>query len=77
MGKDKQINIKNRTYYIHNDMVNLKRFDSNLLKTDKKPYKRIIIYYTGYIKTKKIDNCENIHCVNPLHLFVNHARGYI
>ena len=73
----KQISIKNRTYYIHNDIVNLKIFDSNFLKTDKKHYKRIMIYYIGYIKTKKIDNCENIHSVNPLYLFVNHARGYI
>ena len=77
MRKVKQISIKNRTYYFHNDMINLKVFDSNLLKTDKKHYKRIIIYYIGYIKTKKIDSCENIHSVNPLYLFFNHTRGYI
>ena len=77
MGKVKQINIKNRTYYFCNDMINLKNFDSNLLKTDKKHYKGINIYYIGYITIKKIDDCENIHSVNPLYLLINHASGYI
>ena len=27
----KSINIKNRTYYFFNDMINIKNFDSNLL----------------------------------------------
>ena len=33
-------------------MVNVKDFDSNLQKIDKKSYKNIAIYYIGYI-TKK------------------------
>ena len=49
----------------------------NLLKIDKKSYKNIDIYYIGYITIKKIDDCENIHSVNPLYLLVNHASGYI
>ena len=77
MGKVKQIEIKNRTYYFYNDMINLKNFESNLLKIDKKHYKGIDIYYIGYITIKKIGNCENIHSVNPLYLLVNHASGYI
>ena len=36
MGNIKQINIKNRTYYFSNDMINIKNFDSNLLKIGKK-----------------------------------------
>ena len=32
----KQINIKNRTYYFYNGMINLKTFEPNLLKIDKK-----------------------------------------
>ena len=31
----KSINIKNHTYYFFNDMIDLKYFDSNLLKLDK------------------------------------------
>ena len=77
MGKVKQIEIKNQTYYFYNDMINLKDFESNLLKIDKKHYKGIDIYYIGYITIKKIGDCENIHSVNPLYLLVNHASGYI
>ena len=36
MGTVKQINIKNRTYYFHNDIIDLQNFESNLLKLDKK-----------------------------------------
>ena len=32
----KQLNIKNRTYYFSNDLINIKDFDSRLLKLDKK-----------------------------------------
>ena len=77
MGEVKQIEIKNRTYYFYNDIINIKNFESNLLKIDKKSYKNIDIYYIGYITIKKIDDCENIHSVNPLYLLVNHASGYI
>ena len=76
MGEVKQIEIKNRTYYLYSDMINLQDFESNLLKIDKKSYKNIDIYYTGYITIKKIDDCENIHSVNPLYLLINHARDY-
>ena len=55
----------------------LKNFESNLLKIDKKHYKGIDIYYIGYITIKKIGDCENIHSVNPLYLLVNYASGYI
>ena len=48
-----------------------------LLKTDRKSYKNIGIYNTGYITIKKIDDCENIYSVNPLYLLVNHANGYV
>ena len=41
MGKIKQINIKNRTYYFYNDQINLKDFDARLLKVDKKITKRL------------------------------------
>ena len=47
MGKIKDINIKNRTYYFYDDMVNIKDFDSSLLKLDKKSFKNIAIYYIG------------------------------
>ena len=77
MGEVKQINIKNRTYYFYNDITDLKDFEPNLLKIDKKSYKNIDIYYIGYITIKKIDDYESIYSVNPLYLRINHASGYI
>ena len=77
MGETQQINIKNRTYYFYNDMINIINFEANLLKSDKKAYKSIGIYNIGYITIKKIDGYDNIYSVNPLYLHVNHASGYI
>ena len=57
-------------------MINIKDFQSNLLKIDKKPHKDFDIYYVGYITIKKINDCENIHIVNPLYLIFNSAKGY-
>ena len=65
MGDIKKINIKNRTYYFYDDMINIKNFDSILLKLDKKSFKNIAIYYIGYI-TKK--GKYGINSVNPLYL---------
>ena len=77
MGTVKQINIKNRTYYFYNDIIDLESFKSNLLKIDKKSYKDIGIYNIGYITIKKIDDYENIYSVNPLYLIIAHANGHI
>ena len=54
MGKVKQIEIKNRTSYFYNDKINIEKFDSNLLKMDKKLCRDIDIYHTGYITIKKM-----------------------
>ena len=67
MGEVKQINIKSRTYYFNNDMINLKNFEPNLLKIDKNAYKNIGIYNIGYITIKRIDDYEHICSVNPLY----------
>ena len=54
MGLVKVINIKNLTYYFFNDIINIEDFDSNLLKIDKRSYKRIGIYNIGFAIIKKI-----------------------
>ena len=77
MGDVKQINIKNRTYYFYNDMINIKSVEPNLLKIGRKSYKIIGIYNIGYIASKRIDNYENIYSVNPLYLRGSYANGYI
>ena len=43
MGQDKELNIKNRIYYYFNDIIDIKDFQSKLLKIDKKQYKDIDI----------------------------------
>ena len=70
MGTVKQIDIKNRTYYFYNYMINIKKFDSNLLKIDKKSYKDIGVYNIGYITIKRIDDYENINSINPFYLII-------
>ena len=77
MEEVKQINIKNWTCSFYNDMINIKNFELNLLKIDRKSYKNIGIYNIGYITIKKIDDYENIYSVNTLYLTITHASGYI
>ena len=77
MRKVKQIEIKNRTNYFYNDIINIEEFNSSLLKIDKKSYKDIDIYYIGYITIKKIGDCENIYSVNPLYLIIGKVDGHI
>ena len=59
-------------------MINIKDFDSNLLKIDKKSYKNIGIYNIGYITiTKKNDGYENNHNVNSLYLMIGEVIEHI
>ena len=76
MGIIKEMYIKNETYYFSDDMINIKYFDLNLLKIDKKPYKNIDISYTGYI-TVKDSYYVKINSVILLHLIISEVDGYI
>ena len=77
MGRIKQINIKNRTYYFYDEIINIKDFDSNLLKIDKKSSKTIAIYYIEYIKKKDEYKIIKINSVNLLYLIVVEIDGFI
>ena len=77
MEEVKQINMKNRTYYFCNDIIDLKKFKSKLLEIDKNSHKNIGIYNIGYITIKRIDDCEKIYSVNPLYLRIDYANEYI
>ena len=69
----RQLNIKCRTYYCYNDLINIKNFNSNNLKLDKKSVLGNDAYYIGYI-TKKPQ--WNVNSVNPLYLMINKIKGH-
>ena len=56
----KQIDIKNRTYYFYNDIIDLKNFDTRLLKIDKKSYKNLIFTILDTSQLKKNDDFESM-----------------
>ena len=55
MGEIKQIDIKNRTYYFYNDIIDLDEFDGSKIKVDKNE-DDIGIYYLGYEYKRKLQN---------------------
>ena len=55
-NKVKDISTKNHTYYFFNDIINIKIFDLNSIKTDENSYTNILIYYIGYETIKEICN---------------------
>ena len=77
MGSIKEINIKERTYYFYNDIIDIETFDSKNLKLDKKTYKDLDIFNIGYVTIKKIADCYDVNSVNPLYLRIDNASGYI
>ena len=79
MKSTQQINIKDCTYYFYNDIIDIKTFDSNMLKLDKKTYKNLDIFNIGYVTVKNIGSSSghSINSVNPLYLRTGNASGYI
>ena len=76
MGNVKDLNTKNLTYYYLDDMIDIRKFKSNLIKIDKKSHRDFDIYYIGYSMIKKFNTYENIHSVNPLYLVIHSATGF-
>ena len=42
-NKVKDIDIKNRTYYFFNDIINMEKFNPNNIQMDEKSYKNILV----------------------------------
>ena len=59
----KEIDIKNRTYCFFDDTINIKFFDSNQIKIDKKSNKNL-----SYVKISSVD---------PLYLIIDKVDRYI
>ena len=77
MGVIKQRNIKSQTYYFHNDVIDIKTFDSNNIKLDKKKYKNLDIYNIRFVTIKKNGSDYDIKSANPLYLLIDNASGYV
>ena len=70
-SKLKDIDIKNRTYYFFDDIINIKSFDPNKIKIDEKSYKNIITYYIGYVTIEDL-----INSANTLYLIIGKVNGH-
>ena len=66
------INI-NHTYYIFDDIINIKDFDPNNIKIDEKSCKSILICYIGYVTIKED---LKMYSVNPFYLVFGNVNGY-
>ena len=77
MGETKQINIKNRSYYLYRNLIDLKDFDAEFWKIDKTSYKNVDIYYIGYSPFIKIGDYWSNFTENPWYLDIAHASRYI
>ena len=55
------MNIKNKTYYFYNDLINLENFNKELLKLDKESSMGL----------------RNVISVNPLYLMINRIDGFL
>ena len=74
-NKVKDKGIKYRIYYSFNDIINIKNFEPNNIKTDEKLYKNILIYYIEYVTIKYLKYLK-ISSVNPLYLIFSKVNGY-
>ena len=72
----RQLNIKNRTYYFYNILINVLNFEANNLKLKKKTWKDIDIFYIGYVDKDKPSDWK-VNSVNPLYLIVNRVLCFV
>ena len=77
MGETKQINIKNSSYYLYRNLIDLKDFVAEFSKIDKMWYKNIDIYNIVYSPFIKIGDYWSSFTLNLLYLDIAHVSGYI
>ena len=75
MGEINDINIKNRSYYFYNNIINLNEFDGCNIKVNRKSFTETDIYYLGYEHKKSITKCNVMNSVNPLYLRIANIKG--
>ena len=68
-NKVKDLDVKNRTYCFFDDIINVKNFDPNNIKTDEKSRKNILVYSIRYV-TIKDSKYVKINSVNAIYLLL-------
>ena len=68
-NKVKDLDVKNRTYCFFDDIINVKNFDPNNIKTDEKSRKNILVYSIRYV-TIKDSKYVKINSVNAIYLIL-------
>ena len=74
-NKFKGVDIKSRIYYFFNDIINIKNFDTNGIKTDENSSRNKLICYIGYV-TMKYSEYVKTNSVSPLYLILKKVNGY-
>ena len=62
-------------YYFFDNIINIKNFEPNNIKTGEKSYKNVLIYYIGYV-TIKDSKYIKINTVNLLYLIFSKVNGF-
>ena len=75
-NKVKNVNIKKRSYYFINDIINIKDFNPNNSKIDEKSYKNTLNYHSGYVMIKDSKYIK-LYSVNNLYLTFRYVTGQI
>ena len=70
----KEIDIKDRTYYLFDDMINIKNLDPNKIKIDELSFKNILIYHSGYVTAKNLSYAK-INSGSRLYLIIHKING--
>ena len=70
------IDIKNWTYHIYDDIINTKNFDLNNIKIDENLCEDIFIYYIEYMTIKDSKHVK-INIINSRYLIFNEMNGYL
>ena len=68
-NKVKDLDVKNRTYCFFDDIINVKNFYPNNIKTDEKSRKNILVYSIRYV-TIKDSKYVKINSVNAIYLIL-------
>ena len=68
----KDINIRNHTYNVFGDIINMKEFNPNNTKIDKKSYKS----YKSYKSSWAYQKIPKIYSANPLYLIFYKVNIY-